>query len=174
MGRSIDLSALPQVTRDESERRIMVQLKEILDRVELPASNDVPDAQMMKAQGKTRWVVPKTEIAIQQIESGPRKGDYVFSSDTIDRLQSIYSIAKTLPYVTTSTRDWYERQQQYPIGPMMVLAGIVPPRWVLNEISIKSSKIVLLHQPLWRWAAILILCVPAFVFGRYMLSLIHI
>ena len=154
---AIDLSILPAITRDESERRVMIQLKEVLDRVELPPEQEIPDAKMMKDLGKTRWQIPGTEVAIQQIESGPRKGDYIFSADTIERLSGMYEIAKSLPYVTRTTENWYERQIQYPIGPMFSLAKVIPSRWILNDVTIASSNIIFLHQPLWRWFGMLLL-----------------
>lgn len=153
---AIDLSILPAITRDESERRVMIQLKEVLDRVELPPEQEIPDAKMMKELGKTRWQIPRTEVAIQQIESGPRKGDYIFSADTIERLSGMYEIAKSLPYVTKTTENWYERQIQYPIGPMFTLAKFIPSRWILNDITIASSNIIFLNQPLWRWFGMLL------------------
>ena len=154
---AIDLSILPAITRDEAQRRVMIQLKEVLDRVELPPDQEIPDAKMMKELGKTRWQIPRTDIAIQQIESGPRKGDYIFSADTIERLSDMYEIAKSLPYVTKTTENWYERQIQYPIGPMFALAKFIPSRWILNDVTIASSNIIFLHQPLWRWFGMLLL-----------------
>ena len=154
---AIDLSILPAITRDEAQRRVMIQLKEVLDRVELPPEQEIPDAKMMKELGKTRWQIPRTDIAIQQIESGPRKGDYIFSADTIERLSDMYEIAKSLPYVTKTTENWYERQIQYPIGPMFSLAKFIPSRWILNDVTIASSNILFLHQPLWRWFGMLVL-----------------
>lgn len=153
---AIDLSILPAITRDEAQRRVMIQLKEVLDRVELPPEQEIPDAKMMKELGKTRWQIPRTDIAIQQIESGPRKGDYIFSADTIERLSDMYEIAKSLPYVTKSTEYWYERQIQYPIGPMFALAKFIPSRWILNDLTIASSNIIFLNQPLWRWLGMLL------------------
>jgi MscS family membrane protein len=45
--RALDLSELPPVTIDESSRRLMVQLRDVLDRIELPPIESIPDAQMM-------------------------------------------------------------------------------------------------------------------------------
>jgi len=154
---AIDLSILPAITREESERRIMIQLKEVLDRVALPPENEIPDARMMKELGKTRWQIPGTEIAIQQIESGPRKGDYIFASDSLEQLSRMYEIAKNLPYVNTSTQNWYERQVQYPVGLMFATAKIIPSRWILNDVTMASSRIMFLNQPLWRWIGIFLL-----------------
>jgi MscS family membrane protein len=168
---AIDLSALPERTRDEAQRRVMIQLKEVLDRVELPPSDQIPDAVMMKSWGKSRWVIPKTEIAVQQIESGPRKGDYTFAADSIERLPAFYAAAKTLPYVTKTTQGWYEKQQLFPIGPMLLLSRIVPARWFLNELTLRASRIVILGQPLWRWIAIIIHTAVTFWLGRKLFRL---
>ena len=52
LAKGIDLSALPPITRMEAERRIMIQLKEVLDRVELPPMSQIPDAKAMQQSGK--------------------------------------------------------------------------------------------------------------------------
>lgn len=166
LANGIDLSSLPPITRLEAERRSMIQLKEVLDRVELPPMSEVPDAMTMRQNGMARWVVPRTDIAIQQIESGPRKGDYIFAADTIDRLSEIYELAKQLPYVTHETENWYEHQILYPIGPMFVLGKVIPPRWVLNKATMSSSHILFLNQPLWRWIGMLLLLGIVLVISR--------
>ncbi|HAZ42816.1 MAG TPA: hypothetical protein DCY52_11145, partial [Methylococcaceae bacterium] len=168
---AFDLSVLPSITRQESERRMMIQLKEVLDRVALPPQSEIPDAKAMKEQGKTRWQIPGTEIAIQQIESGPRKGDYIFAPDSIERLPEMYEVAKELPYVDTSTENWYLKQIQYPIGPMFALAKVIPSRWILNEATMASSKITFLQQPLWRWIGIVLIGLIVGSIGRSMFRL---
>lgn len=166
---AIDLSVLPAITRDEAQRRIMIQIKEVLDRVELPPPSEIPDAKSMKELGKTRWQIPGTDIAIQQIESGPRKGDYIFASDSLERLPAMYEMAKSIPYVTRTTENWYERQIQYPIGPMFALAKVIPSRWIMNDLTIAASKVSFLNQPLWRWMGMLVLTVIVGVSARSVL-----
>jgi MscS family membrane protein len=168
---AFDFSVLPSITRQESERRMVIQLKEVLDRVALPPQSEIPDAKAMKEQGKTRWQIPGTEIAIQQIESGPRKGDYIFAPDSIERLPEMYEVAKELPYVDTSTENWYLKQIKYPIGPMFALAKVIPSRWILNEATIASSKITFLQQPLWRWIGIVLIGLIVGSIGRSMFRL---
>ena len=155
LAKGIDLSALPPITRMEAERRIMIQLKEILDRVELPPMSQVPDAKAMQQSGKTRWLIPGTDIAIQEIETGPRKGEYIFAADSIDRLPEIYQLARNMPYINHSTEYWYEHQLMYPVGPMFVLGKVIPPRWILNKSTMSASQVAFLEQPLWRWMGIL-------------------
>lgn len=168
---AFDLSVLPAITRQESERRMMIQLKEVLDRVALPPPSEIPDAKAMREQGKTRWQIPGTEIAIQQIESGPRKGDYIFAPDSIERLPEMYQIAKDLPYVDTSTENWYVKQILYPIGPMLALSKIIPSRWIINEATIASSHFTLLAQPLWRWFGIVLIALLVGIIGRSLFRL---
>lgn len=171
LANGIDLSTLPPVTRDEAQRRIMIQLKEVLDRVELPPMQEVPDAKAMQQNGKTRWVIPKTDIAIQQIEAGPRKGEYIFSADTIDRISEIYELAKSLPYVHHDTEYWYDHQMLYPVAPMFALGKVIPPRWILNQTTMDASQITWLNQPLWRWFGVFLLVGIVAVISRRMFRL---
>ena len=76
----------------------LVQLKEILDRIEIPAMSDVPDRQQMAQSGSKRWRLPNTEIDIVLLENGPRAGEYLFSAATVNRLPGFYKLVKHLPY----------------------------------------------------------------------------
>jgi MscS family membrane protein len=73
--RALDLSELPPATVHESARRLAIQLKEVLDRIDLPLIESIPDAQAMaKAEVKV-WTLPNSEIRIRRVETGPRAGE---------------------------------------------------------------------------------------------------
>ncbi|MFI3190772.1 MAG: hypothetical protein QX190_14585, partial [Methylococcales bacterium] len=54
--RALNLSELPPATVDETSRRLMVQLKEVLDRIDIPAMESIPDTQMMAKSEFKYWV----------------------------------------------------------------------------------------------------------------------
>jgi MscS family membrane protein len=48
----------------ESARRLAIQLKEVLDRIDLPPIESIPDAQAMAKSELKRWTLPNSEIRI--------------------------------------------------------------------------------------------------------------
>ncbi len=150
--RTLDLSELPPATVRESARRFAIQLKEILDRIELPPSESVPDAEAMGAAELKRWNIPNSEIRIARVEKGPRAGEYLFTSETVQRLPEFYARVKDLPYKPGATVGWYELSAYSPTGVALALHRIVPPRWLLDLP--RWARATFLDQPVWRWFGI--------------------
>jgi len=67
--RALDLSTeqLGIVATGELADRRTLQLKSILDRLELPPLDSIPDAEMMEPLTFKRWTIPDTSITIQLI-----------------------------------------------------------------------------------------------------------
>ena len=82
--RCLDLSETPDYLREYAGKEAAVCLKEVFDRIELPAPEEIPDYKAVKAEAGTdvleRWTIPHTDISIVKLIEGPRKGDYVFRS----------------------------------------------------------------------------------------------
>jgi MscS family membrane protein len=150
--RAMDLSGLPPAMVRESSRRLAIQLKEVLDRIELPPIESVPDAQAMAAAEFKRWSIPATELLIARVASGERAGEYLFTPDTLKRLPEFYAKVKALPYKDGASVGWYELSSYSPTGVAFALHWIVPPRWILDTPG--WTRATLLDQPLWRWFGI--------------------
>jgi MscS family membrane protein len=150
--RTLDLSKLPTATLRESSRRLAVQLKEILDRVELPPPESIPDEQAMAKAEFKRWTLPGTEIRIARIETGPRTGEYLFTPETVDRIPEFYLKVKNLPYKPGASIDWYDFSTNSPGGVAIALHSLVPPRWVFAATA--GMQATFFDQPLWRWFGI--------------------
>ena len=120
-----------------------IQLKEILDRIELPSFDSIPDRNAAAGLPSKRWRLPETEIDIALIENGPRSGEYLVSAGTVDRLPEFYERVKKLPYKpgpaaelsdvyrklsAGGTATIYEAYLSSPVG----LERIVPIRWMLQ------------------------------------------
>jgi MscS family membrane protein len=69
-------------------------LKEVLDRLELPAFDEIPGAE----EELDRWTIPQTEIVIVRMEEGEHVDQYFFSAQSVDRLQEFYDRVRDLPY----------------------------------------------------------------------------
>ena len=141
--RFLDLSGIPPVLRDTLAVERLLQLKEILDRIEIPAIGDIPDAAAMAALPAKRWRLPNTEIDFVGIENGPRAGEYLVSADTVERLPQFYERVRNLPYKPGPAQQLaavyhsishgqaatiYAAFLSSPVG----LSYIIPPRWMLN------------------------------------------
>lgn len=154
--RTLDLSQLPPVLAGESSRRLAILLKVILDRIDLPPLELVPDAQAMASSEFKHWTLPNTEIRIQRIEEGPRKGEYLFTPETLDRLPEFYAKVKNLPYKPGASVGWYDFSTYSPAGVALALYRIVPSRWLVDTPHYQH-RFLLLDQPLWRWFGIMVI-----------------
>lgn len=149
--RVLDTSALPPALVEESSRRIALQLKEILDRIDLPSPDAIPDAKTMASTEFKRWAIPGSEIRIERIESGPRSGEYLFGADTVKRIPEFYQRIKYRPYKQHAQPGLYDFIAYSPTGPAMALQRVIPPRWILSVPA--WGMLTLLDQPVWRWIA---------------------
>jgi MscS family membrane protein len=94
----LDLSHVaPSLVASEG-RESAVQLKEVLDRVPLPAWDEIPDAEMVTAEKLIRWRLPGTEITLAPIAEGPRAGEWLFTTDSVQRSDDFYQAVAGLPY----------------------------------------------------------------------------
>ncbi|MGR8998811.1 MAG: mechanosensitive ion channel family protein [Gammaproteobacteria bacterium] len=160
--RALDLSEIPPSMVHESARRLAVQLKEVLDRIDLPPIESVPDAQAMAKLELKRWTIPGTEIRIQRVKKGPRAGEYLFSPETLNRLPEFYARVKDLPYKPGASAGWYDFASYSPAGVALALHRIVPPRWLLNSPRQRVRRDTIFDQPLWRWIGIAAVLVMSF------------
>lgn len=164
--RALDLDDLPPAIADETARRVMIQLKEVLDRIELPPIESVPDAQMMAKSEFKYWVIPNTEIRIQRVAKGARAGEYLFSPDTVKRLPAFYASIKNLSYKANASVGWFEFTTYSPAGVALALNNLVPPRWLLATPHKQPARSTFLDQPAWRWLGIAIILAVGFIFVR--------
>jgi MscS family membrane protein len=107
--RCIDLSGLAEYRRDNAGKEAAVTLKEVLDRIELPPKEQIPDLKAMtSADGSLleRWTIPDTEITLQLIKEGPYTNTYQFSGDTVARSLEFYQRVKHLPYKPGATENF--------------------------------------------------------------------
>jgi MscS family membrane protein len=158
--RFLDVSGIAPVLQDSVTLERLLQLKEILDRVEIPATADIPDRETMARLSSKRWRLPNTEIDIVLIENGPRMGEYLVSAETIDRLPEFYERIKDLPYKPgpaerlnaayrtiglSGAATNYDAFLSSPVG----LSRIIPPRWMLNLPD--WAKISVVGVATWKW-----------------------
>ena len=177
----LDTSRVSPVLRTTVAAERIIELKEILDRIELPPFEQIPDRDGMAKASAKRWRLPNTEIDIVLIEDGPRAGEFLVSADTVERLPQFYARVHDLPYKTGAaqhlaeayraissdrTATIYDAFSSSPIG----LSMIVPPRWMLGLPTWAKTKIV--ELTVWQWLMFVfgLSIAAAFVFGVYRLA----
>ena len=122
----IDMSELPAFARFDRAAEVAACLKEILDRVELPLEDDIPDIKAIEAAGGfeklSQWRIPGTRITIARVEEGPQKHEYLFSTGTVDRAVEYFRQIESRPYRTTGpkvSKDLYRWYVSAPGDPRL-------------------------------------------------------
>jgi len=156
----LDLSNIAPVLKDTIAIERLLQLKEVLDRIDIPAFADIPDAAAMAQLPSKRWRLPNTEIDIVLEDKGDRAGEYLVSAATIERLPEFYELVKDLPYKPGPGHQLadlyrsishggattiYEAFLTSPIG----ISYIIPPRWMLNLPDWLKARVVSIAT--WQW-----------------------
>lgn len=177
----LDLSDVPPILRDTVAPERALQLKEILDRIELPPFDSIPDQETMAHSSSKRWRLPGTELDLVLIESGPRSGEWLISAEAIARLPEFYERVRRLPYKpgpaaeldevyrrvsASNTATIYDAYVSSPVG----LEGVVPIRWMLAFPSWAKARIA--GAQLWQWIGFVIglgICL-GFVYGTHRLG----
>jgi MscS family membrane protein len=106
---TLDLSKISRALQEDVGIESALQLKEIFDRMALPPLDSVPDEQMVaatrewltensSASSPVRWRYPGTAIEIVEILEGPRQGQFLFDTATVDRIDDDFDEVKDLPY----------------------------------------------------------------------------
>ena len=160
IGRFLDVSGIAPVLKDTVTVERILQLKEILDRIDIPAFADIPDREAMARQPSKRWRLPNTEIDIVLIENGPRAGEYLVSAATIDRLPEFYDRVKDLPYKPGSAQQLAEVYRSISHGASATiydaflsspagLSYVIPPRWMLNLPDWARARVA--GVAIWQW-----------------------
>jgi MscS family membrane protein len=131
----LDLSEIPPLVLHQVSADSALVLKEVLDRIELPPSNQTPDRAVVEELGLTRWTLPHTEIHLVRIAEGDRHGQWVFSTGTVARVEEFYNRVRHLPYRPGRTGGHLEelRAGSKAIF-LMKLAKGMPP-WFRSEIG---------------------------------------
>jgi MscS family membrane protein len=177
--RSLDFSGVLPILQQTVPIERAIQLKEILDRIEVPAFDDIPDRAAMERNSTKKWRLPDTEIDFGLIEDGPRAGSYVVTAETVHRLPEFYERVKHLPYkpgpakelndmyrAMSGNQDFtnYDAYTSSPIG----LDRLIPPRWMMSLPDWTKTRIV--GVTVWQWldfvAALLVVCLAIFGLRR--------
>ena len=157
--RCLDLSQIPEKLEQDYGYEKTILLKEILDRIELPPFEAIPDLAMVEQEMEVKkypkldlWKIPNTSIALVRMREGPRKGEFLFTSSTVERLESFYKQVIDLPYRTDreASIGFYDFYIRTP-------GRLLPPKF--NELLPEWSKRLIFSQTVWQWFSSLVLLI---------------
>jgi MscS family membrane protein len=100
--RAFETENLPSELRREAERRLVVIMLSVLDRLEIPAIESIPDASAMAASSQKTWNIPGSPIYISQVKEGRRAGEYLFTSETMAHLNDYNDLISHLEPKSTN------------------------------------------------------------------------
>jgi MscS family membrane protein len=162
----MDLRKFPPSLQKDLGYGRAIMLKEVLDKINLPDFEEVPDYQDVEIDLETKknpklnsWKIPNTEIILVKVEEGILQGEYMFSAETVEKLPKFYDQVKNLPYKTDRevTEGFYDFYISTP-------GLLMPPRW--SEYLPEWSTKMYYYQTIWQWLAMLISVLVAFVVIR--------
>jgi len=153
----LNLSQVPEELRQDLGFEGAIKLKEILDRIELPPFEQIPDLKAVEIEEEKekvaelkRWRIPNTAIIIAEVEDGLRQGEFLFDEATVARLDEFYAKIKGLPYKSDGVTS-YNFLDFYTKTPGLLL----PPKWYRWLPSWLTATYF--NQPLWQWISVVVL-----------------
>jgi len=157
----LDTSELPEYSKMERAGEAAICLKEVLDRVELPSFEEIPDAEAFQQTDEQpslfRWRIPGTRITIVRVEEGPQRHEYLFSPGTVERAAEYFKDMEQIPYrthgrsTTPGLHHWYISAPKSP-----AIASLLDrlPDWFRDQAF---------GMTLWKWPGLLISLAAAVV-----------
>jgi MscS family membrane protein len=155
--RALDLRDVPPVELEHRRLEASLVLKEILDRVPLPDPSTIPSDADVAKQAVSSWNAPGTEIRINRIPDGARAGEYLFSGETVQRLDDFYRLIRDQPNANGSSEDFYDFFSQSP-------GYLLPPKWYALIEALPAPFRAEIHgQAVWQWIGFILTLGLAFL-----------
>jgi MscS family membrane protein len=129
----LDLSQVARADKEVTGLETALLLKEVLDRIPTPPYDKIPDAAMVNNKIDL-YVLPHTSIQILRMADGPRKGEFLFSSRTVEDAAEAYNHVKHLPYKPGGSIRAYEDYLSQPgwMIPQRLIKRL--PQWMTFRI----------------------------------------
>ena len=149
----LDQSQLPEYSRDYYASEASVCLKEVLDRITLPSIEEIPGAEDVKEMDGEipvlKWQIPNTQIFIARVNEGPRRGEYLFTSETVAKIPEIFQTMRKQPYQTEReiSEGFYDWYLSAPSNQVMAKLVRSLPSWFRNRLGSLAY---------WQWIGLLI------------------
>ena len=96
--RTLNLDHVTTLLKEETGRKAAIYLKEVIDRVIEIDYSRIPPGENAPSLGEF-WRLKDTEITIRKVDIGERRGEYLFSQQTVDQAKTYYEQVKNYDYV---------------------------------------------------------------------------
>jgi MscS family membrane protein len=145
----IDLSQVPEATRQVVGAETGAYLLDIFNRRAPPELLAVPDADAFKKDGAVAYLVPGTPFRVVPMATGPRQGEFLFSENTVQTAPRFFQTVEDLPSKSRDSVDTAVSEFRRLTGPLVPrgLSGAVP----------QNLEEPILGTPIWKIMAVLIL-----------------
>lgn len=147
----LDLSKVAPALRRGVSAESAVCLKEVLDRMDLPPWDQIPDVDQLSTEDNRplrHWRLPGTEITITRITEGPREGEYLFDPETVEKAKEYFELVRHLPYKehgsTPGIYDWY----------LSNAGSMIPDKWIIAFPS--WTRATFFSTPVWKWLGLIV------------------
>ena len=140
--RCLDVSQLPPRLVERVSFEATLLFKTVFDRISIPPLEEIPDADDMSVDERTRWRLPHTDITIAKVSEGPRSGEFLFSPSTIDRIPDDYLKVKHLPHKPGAWVGVYTLYTE-------ISGDIIPDKLIFLLPSWAKTRY--LNHPIWKW-----------------------
>ena len=118
-------------------------LKEVLDRIEIPADEDIPDEKTIQTQKISSWTIPYTEITIAAVKGGSSTERFLFTSDTVRNAEAFYYKVEKLPYRPGTGGGALYKQ-------LVSTAGVIIPKGIIDRLP-HWARTEMYGQAVWQW-----------------------
>jgi MscS family membrane protein len=120
-----------------------IYLKEVLDRIDIPPDEDIPDEKTVQTQKISSWTIPYTEITIAAVKEGSSAERFLFTKDTVRNAEKFYDKVEKLPYRPgTGGGALYQE--------LISTAGPIIPKGFIDRLP-NWAKAEVYNQALWQW-----------------------
>lgn len=144
----LNLSQVPPLVFDQVASNSALYLKEVLDRIELPPLDEIPDAAAVAEAALEKWTVPHTEITLVLATEGDRQGEWLFSARTVANVDEFYARVAQLPYQPGRLGGHVQELRGGSRAALLLkLAELMPP-WFKSEIG---------DMLVWQWFGLALL-----------------
>lgn len=157
---SLDLSEIPEWTRDATGTEIALMLREILTIAKIS-----PDTPVRQLSDKL-WVVPGTYLQIGRLTSGLNAGDAVFTAETVSSVDNLYdALIRKKPAGEFNAYRFYTETPGNLVVPSWGGLVMALPEFMLTAFG---------SNTLWQWCLLVLLVLSAILIPYALRTLVAV
>jgi MscS family membrane protein len=155
-GKCFDLSKVKPVNVRLVAYETSILIYDVFNRIDIPPYEDIPDASQMNEDGLTSWTIPGTEITVALVEEGNHKGEYLFTTSTVELAAEFYKLTRSFPnkrgIVERDIFEIYEMSSGTMVPEQLI---DVLPNWMRGSVF---------GQVVWKWIGITVVLIIYLLF----------